>query len=431
MQAKSVEQAFQEYQFWLLRFIASRILNLDAAKDLVQEVFLRVLSRHEHAPIKMWKPYLRETALTVIHEYCTKPSIITVSRDSAAPGQEQMDDFAHSGIAPDIPSVILEVDCQRVLNSLKHDRGAAFRLREEGYTYEEIGAKLGLTKGQVQKRIAKARSKLRNMILSVAAVALIFLAVLREVIPAYFFKSQDDEVQTATLSTKVGEHRCELLPERSQVCLSTNSVVSYRIDRAARSIEVISGEASFVVRNDTRPFDVRSGSMMVRDLSTSFDIYKKDRLTLLTVIDGKVAVAAPVANASTRIDWAAVPRFHELQQVEFDEVTRTLHSKPALSAAGMSQLLAWRKGMIDLTGRSLDETLHEFARYQPPTLEFNYPPEIGRMVVIGGEVDATDLKGFLHTLEYAFGVDVRISERGGKTVVTLSHHRNPAGRSGK
>ena len=47
------------------------------------------------------------------------------------------------------------------------------------------------------------------------------------------------------------------------------------------STELVSGEASFVVQNgDSRPFDVLGGNLLVHDLSTSFNIYKKDHSTV-------------------------------------------------------------------------------------------------------------------------------------------------------
>jgi ferric-dicitrate binding protein FerR (iron transport regulator) len=121
----------------------------------------------------------------------------------------------------------------------------------------------------------------------------------------------------------------------------------------------VSGEASFVVRKDkSRLFNVLSGAMLIHDLSTSFDVYRKRNSTQVTVIEGRIRIIAPI-NKESRLKfdlaeadsaWKAAPEFHRLQQVEFDEATGTLHVLPALTEQGLAQLLAWRQGRIDLNG---------------------------------------------------------------------------------
>jgi len=104
---------------------------------------------------------------------------------------------------------------------------------------------------------------------------------------------------TGILVTHRGEHRCQRLPDGSEACLNTNSEIHYTFNRSTRNIELVSGEASFVVRNDRRPFDVVSRSVLIHDLSTSFDVYQKRHSTQVTVLQGRVKVIAPM-NDETR-----------------------------------------------------------------------------------------------------------------------------------
>src|ERR1700742_918349 len=93
-----------------------------------------------------------------------------------------------------------------------------------------------------------------------------------------------DRTFTGSFITKVGEYRCEKLPDESQACLNTNSVIRYSFNRSARNIELVSGEASFVVRKDeSRPFNVLSGGALIQGLNASFDIYKQSRSIRVTV----------------------------------------------------------------------------------------------------------------------------------------------------
>ena len=224
-----------------------------------------------------------------------------------------------------------------------------------------------------------------------------------------------------------GEYRCADLPDASEVCLNTNTVVRYTFNQRTRKVEVVSGEASFKVQSsDSRPFDVQSGGLQVRDLSTSFDVYRRTGSTVMTVIDGRVKVRSGLefSQAGAEAAWNAAPEYHRLQQVEFDEATGTLHERHTLTDQGLSQLLAWRRGRIDLNGRTLSEALEEFSRYQPIET-FNIQDKALRAFKVGGLLESTNLMDFLDALEFRYHIHHTLkSGADGKTVVTLSRQRN-------
>ena len=144
------------------------------------------------------------------------------------------------------------------------------------------------SKGGLSKAIG------RSVVGAVGAAAMIYLVIcaLQERAPA-------ENAMTGSFATRMGEHRCEKLPDESQVCLNTNTKIRYAINRHTRTVELVSGEASFTVKSkDPRSFDVLSGGLLVHDLSTSFDVYRKIQTTLVTVIDGQVTVVAPLSPAS-------------------------------------------------------------------------------------------------------------------------------------
>ena len=135
-----------------------------------------------------------------------------------------------------------------------------------------------------------------------------------------------DRTLLGSFATQLGEHRREILPDGTTVLVNTNTFVRYAFDQHGRHVELVSGEAAFlqVAKDDSRPFDVRSGNVVVRDIGTSFDVYRKRASTLVTVIEGRVKVAriSPVDPASNVGDmdsvWQSAAVYQRLQQIEFE-----------------------------------------------------------------------------------------------------------------
>lgn len=93
-------------------------------------------------------------------------------------------------------------------------------------------------------------------------------------------------------TTGIGEERSFTLADGSVIELNVESRVRVSYQTNTREVELLSGEALFtVVHNPTRPFVVKSGTAIVRDLGTVFDVYRKPKGTTVTVIEGQVAVA--------------------------------------------------------------------------------------------------------------------------------------------
>ena len=250
----------------------------------------------------------------------------------------------------------------------------------------------------------------------------------------YAFESRaaDGKPLTGSFVTRLGEHRCEKLPDASQVCLNTNTAVRYTFNRHTRNVELIYGEASFAVQNgDHRPFDVLSGDLLVHDLSTSFNIYKKDHSTIVTVISGHVKVAAPVRatlakgfkEGAVETVWERAPDFYQLQQAEFDEITRTLYARRALAQEDLYRLTAWQQGRIALNGKTLRDALVEFSRYQPIE-KINIRDRTLRDIHVGGEFLVSNFMDFLDSLEYSQQIHHEVKKGAdGRMTVTVTRER--------
>jgi transmembrane sensor len=244
-----------------------------------------------------------------------------------------------------------------------------------------------------------------------------------------------DRTHTGSLVTKRGEYRCENLPEQSHICLNTDSEVRYRFNEATRNVEVLRGEASFVVvRNDRRPFEVRAGDLLVHDISTGFEIYRKRDSTQVSVTEGRTRVVGPIAT-DTRLKfehgeaedaWKAAPELRKFERGEFDETTRTFHRLPDLSERGILRLLAWEQGRIDLKGRTVSETIQELARYQEVP-EFRYASASIASTRLDGDLACDDLEGLLTTLQSEYHISHTKTGVGSDTVIMLRRQGEKTG----
>jgi len=281
----------------------------------------------------------------------------------------------------------------------------------------------GARKGSIAKTIVRGVGG------AAGAAAMIYLLLMA-------LNTQVPQTRTleGTHSTVKGEHRCETLPDASRVCLNTASVIRYSYSRHARTVELVSGEVSFEVHRDSRPFDVLAGDMLVHDLSTSFVIRMKDGAALLTVLDGRVKVVAPIdpdsrlkfRRAQPELAWQTAPEYHRLQQIVFAAATGKLHERHGLTEQDRSQLMAWQRGRIDLTNKPLSEALEEFARYQPIE-KFNFQDKKLGQLRVGGELEAANLMDFLDSLTKVYGIEHTLTRgSNGQTVVNLWRKQHAA-----
>lgn len=153
----------------------------------------------------------------------------------------------------------------------------------------------------------------------------------------------------------IGEQRIIALDDGSQIELNARSRIKVRFDGRERSVDLIAGQALFRVAKDkTRPFVVHSGDASVRAVGTQFDVYRKKTGTIVTVVEGSVAVApvkAPDAARKPSILTAG-------QQII---ITPTAVPEPRL--ADIALATAWTQQRLAFSRASLADVAEEFNRY--------------------------------------------------------------------
>jgi transmembrane sensor len=209
--------------------------------------------------------------------------------------------------------------------------------------------------------------------------------------------------RTPTYSTTVGEQRTVTLPDGSTVELNARSRVSVHYTGAKREVNLTEGQALFrVAKNPSRPFIVLTAGAGIRAVGTAFDVYRKRNETVVTVVEGQVAVSETQGSESTpakpseRGGGAATILVSAGQQ--FVATPRSFDVPQPVNTVTAT---AWTEGKLVFDSVVLKEVLDEFNRYLPRPLVLTDPKLLG--MHISGVFSVTESQQFLEFLHQRFG----------------------------
>lgn len=101
-------------------------------------------------------------------------------------------------------------------------------------------------------------------------------------------------------STDVGEQRLVALADGSTIELNARTKLVVRYSEHERVIDLLEGQALFQVAPDPgRAFVVHTGATRVQAIGTQFVVYRKRTNTVITVVEGRVAVRNPLEGAAS------------------------------------------------------------------------------------------------------------------------------------
>jgi transmembrane sensor len=212
---------------------------------------------------------------------------------------------------------------------------------------------------------------------------------------------------TLHFETRHGEQLSRRLPDNSVLHLNTDSAVTIRFGDTERLVMLTSGQAEFEVTHDpVRAFRVLTGSAEVIAIGTQFDVRLKEDSTVVTVIEGRVAVGpAPMLGKGGSTPSNA-PRY---VQVAADQQIRVTAAEwPASPTAVDAQhTTAWLHREIVFDHEPLERVAAEFNRYAPKPIEIT-TAALRKLQVSGAfATDDTDaLIAFLRTIK---GVRVEVT----------------------
>src|SRR5215831_12999381 len=158
--ARFVEQLVAIHESDLLRFISRRIRSSADARDVAQEAYVRLLRLERKDLIRDPRPYLYRIAANVLYEF-------ELGRKADSEGltrwSEELQIDAEASANRDVEDLMLRARLQSVLKGLSPKcRAVVILHRREGMTYQEIGAKIGISTSMVKKYLAQGLKHCRE-----------------------------------------------------------------------------------------------------------------------------------------------------------------------------------------------------------------------------------------------------------------------------
>jgi RNA polymerase sigma factor (sigma-70 family) len=156
-----------QYAPQLRRFLAHQIQDAREAQDLMQEIYLRILTLKCPGEIRSPKAYLYRVAANLARQhrlsYSTGPKLVPFEES------EEIRASLPSPLPTDDPSVAAEL-CERLNEVTQRLNPLPLRVRSallwhyrDGYTCEEIGERLSIRRNRVKKYIARAMTVCRAL----------------------------------------------------------------------------------------------------------------------------------------------------------------------------------------------------------------------------------------------------------------------------
>lgn len=172
-------------------------------------------------------------------------------------------------------------------------------------------------------------------------------------------------------TTGIGEVRTITLADGSTMEMNALSSVRVQLRRRERDVYLLEGQAFFQVAKDvTRPFIVHGGTAQVRAVGTEFEVYRRRREIVVTVIEGRVAlITAPAALGSG--PQAPLPQGVPQSGLDSsamllaagEQVTLGSRALTHLAHADLAAATAWMQQRLMFSSTPLTEVVEQYNRY--------------------------------------------------------------------
>jgi transmembrane sensor len=210
-----------------------------------------------------------------------------------------------------------------------------------------------------------------------------------------------------TYSTEIGERRSITLADGSNIDLNARSTLRISLSGTERNVELIEGQALFVVAKDqSRPFIVRSDGVVVRAVGTQFDVNRKKGGTTVTVVEGRVAVLRERAGQPVIAGPADgdSPAAKSTILSAGEQVTVTARAMTAPKRADIAAATAWMQRRLIFDGSRLSDVVDDFNRYNRRQLVID--DRALDDIHISGVYSSTDPSSLIRFLREQPGVQV-------------------------
>lgn len=192
----------------------------------------------------------------------------------------------------------------------------------------------------------------------------------------------------STYTTSRGELRSITLDDGSIVQLDAQSSLRTHFTAGARNITLQRGAAVFKVAKDAaRPFKVSTGFADIVAVGTSFNVSAHQERTVVTVLEGRVAVSESFGDSLSSIE------LDPGQQVVVEP------HKPVVRSTNIDpvKVTAWTSRRLYFDEMPLVQAVQEFSRYSAQRIHIDDPLLANKP--ISGTFDATDPSSLIEFLK--------------------------------
>jgi transmembrane sensor len=220
--------------------------------------------------------------------------------------------------------------------------------------------------------------------------------------------STPEGISALRFETRHGEQLSRRLADGSVLHLNTDSAVTIRYGKSERLVMLTAGQADFEVAHEPdRAFRVLAGSAEVIDVGTKFDVRLEQDSTVVTVVEGWVAVGP--SSTSEELGARSQSQAPRLIQLGANQQIRvTQGTWPAAPVAIDAQsATAWLRREIVFDHEPLERVAAEYNRYTPKPIEIVTPAL--RSLQISGVFATDDTEAFIAFLRRLKGVRVEVT----------------------
>jgi transmembrane sensor len=217
-----------------------------------------------------------------------------------------------------------------------------------------------------------------------------------------------DGMTALHFETRHGEQLTRRLADDSVLHLNTDSAITIRYGKHERVAVLSSGEAHLEVAHEPeRAFRVLAGSVEVSDLGTKFDVLLGRDSTVVTVVEGEVAVRpSTVTERPPRSPWTDVQVGANQQVI----IANGIWPPAKAVAVDAQRATAWLHRQIAFNHEPLEKVAAEFNRYAPKPIEIVTPGL--QKLEISGVFTTDDPAAFIAFLRSMEGVQVEETTTG-------------------
>lgn len=203
------------------------------------------------------------------------------------------------------------------------------------------------------------------------------------------------------IETDLAERRQVMLNDGSVVQLEPETLLRVKFVDHERRVSMERGRALFRVAKDAqRPFLVSTDHTSVRAVGTAFGVENGGRGVIVTVAEGKVAVARSRDDGEASSQEPATSA--DVLLTAGQQITvQTSGAVETVRAVDTARALAWAEGQLVFENDTLAHVVTEFNRYNRTQLHISDQQLAGRRV--SGVFEATDTETLLAFIQQGGG----------------------------